>query len=62
MVTVDYYMNGLANDNELLYYIELWNKIESLFNEIAFNGVALNKKGLYSGLVHNNEYIRTKIS
>ena len=26
-------MNVLANDNELLKYIEIWNKIEALFNE-----------------------------
>ena len=26
-------MNVLANSNELLNYIKIWNKIESLFNE-----------------------------
>ena len=30
-------MDILANDNELLKYIEIWNKIEVLLNEIAFN-------------------------
>ena len=27
------HMNVLANDNELLKYIEIWNKIKSLFNK-----------------------------
>ena len=44
-------MTVLANDNELLKYIEIWNKFEAL----------LNKKGLHSGPVHNNEHTRTKI-
>ena len=26
-------MNVLANNKEFLKYIEIWNKIESLFNE-----------------------------
>ena len=26
-------MNVLANNNELLKYIEVWNKIEALFNK-----------------------------
>ena len=43
-------MNVLANDNELLKYIEIWNKIKVLFN-----------KRLYNIPVYN-EYIRTKIS
>ena len=30
-------MDILANDNELLKYIEIWSKIEVLLNEIAFN-------------------------
>ena len=47
-------MNVLANDNELLKYIEIWNKIEALFNK------KLNKKGFYSKPVYNNEYINTK--
>ena len=45
-------MNVLANDNELLKYIETWNKIEALFR----------KKGFCSKPVYNNEYIKTKIS
>ena len=49
-------MNVLANDNELLKYIEIWNKIEVLFNK------KFNKKGFYRKSVYNNEYIRTKIS
>ena len=49
-------MNVLANDNELLKYIEISNKIESLFNK------KFNKNGFYSKPTYNNEYIRTKIS
>ena len=49
-------MNVLVNDEELLKYIEIWNKIEALFNRIA-----LNKK-FNSKPVYNNEYIKTKIS
>ena len=49
-------MNVLANDNELLKYIEIWNKIESLFNK------KFNKKGFHSKPVYNNECIKTKIS
>ena len=49
-------MNVLANDNELLKYTEIWNKIEALFNK------KFNKKGFYSKPTYNNEYIRTKIS
>ena len=49
-------MNVLANDNELLKYTEIWNKIETLFNK------KFNKKGFYSKSVYNNEYIKTKIS
>ena len=36
-------MNVVANDNELLKYIETWNKIEALFN----------KKGFHSKPVYN---------
>ena len=43
-------MNVLANDNELLKYIEIWNKIKALLN-----------KRLYNEPVYN-EYINTKIS
>ena len=50
------HMNVLANDNELLKYIEMWNKIESLINK------KFNQKGFYSKPTYNNEYIRTKIS
>ena len=53
-------MEILANDNELLKCIEISNKIEALLNEIAFNEVALNKRGLHSILTHNNEDIITK--
>ena len=46
------HMSVLANDDELLKYIEIWCEIESLFN----------KKGFYCKPTCNNEYIRTKIS
>ena len=49
------HMNVLANDYELLKYIEIWNKTEALFNK------KFNKKGFYSKRTYNNEYIRTKI-
>ena len=49
-------MNVLVNNNELLKYIEIWNKIVSLFNK------KFNKKGFYSKPTYNNEYIKTKIS
>ena len=49
-------MNVLANDNELLKYIEIWNKIEALLNK------KFNKKGFHSKPTYNNEYIKTKIS
>ena len=49
-------MNFLANENELLKYIGIWNKIEALFNK------KFNKKGFYGKPVYNNEYIRPKIS
>ena len=54
-------MNVLANDNELLKYIEIWKNIESLFNGVALNR-KFNKKGFHSKLVYNNEYIVTRIS
>ena len=41
-------MNFLANDNKLLTYIEIWNKIETLFNEVT-----LNKKGFHCDPIHN---------
>ena len=31
-----YHMNVLANDNELLKYIQVWNKIETLLNKKGF--------------------------
>ena len=43
------HMNVLANDNDLLKYIEIWSKIEALFNK------KFNKKGFYSKPVYNNE-------
>ena len=49
-------MSVLANDNELLKYNEIWNKIGSLFNK------KFNKKEFYSKPTYNNEYIKTKIS
>ena len=49
-------MNVLANDSELLKYIEIWNKIESLFNK------KINKKEFYSKPTYNNKDIRTKIN
>ena len=50
-------MDVLANDNELLKYIEIWKKMEALFNEIASN-----KRGLHSVLANNKECIITKIN
>ena len=50
------HMNVLANDNELLKYIKIWNKIETLFNKVT-----LNKKGFHCDPIHN-KYIKTKIS
>ena len=49
-------MNVLAGDNELLKYIEIWNKIEPLFHK------KINEKGFYSKPLYNNEYLRTKLS
>ena len=54
-------MNVLANDNELLKYIEIWHKSEASFNEVALNKT-FNKKRFHSKPVCNNEYIKTKIS
>ena len=50
------HINVLANDNKLLRYIKIWNKIETLFNEVT-----LNKKRFHCDPIHN-KYIRTKIS
>ena len=49
-------MNVLADNDELLKYIKIWNKIEALFNK------KFNKRRFYSKPVYNNEYIKTKIS
>ena len=45
------HMNVLANDNELLKYIKIWNKTETLLNKKRFHNVPVY-----------NEYIKTKIS
>ena len=50
------HMNVLVDDNELLKYIEIWNKIEALFNK------TFNNKGFHSKPIDNNEYMKTKIS
>ena len=50
------HMNVLGNDNKLLKYSEIWNKIESLFNK------NFNKRVFYSKPTYNNEYIMTKIN
>ena len=50
------HMNVLGNDNELLKYMEIWNKIEPLFKK------KFNRKGFYSKPTYNNEFLRTKIS
>ena len=49
-------MNVLADNEELLKYIEIRNKIEALFNK------KFNKRRLYNRPVYNNKYIKTKIS
>ena len=49
-------MNFLFNENEFLKYVEIWNKIEALFNKKN------NKKGFHSKPVYSNERIKTKIS
>ena len=46
------HMNPLTNDNELLKYIEIQNKIEALFNK------KFNKRGLYSNFHGNKRLIR----
>ena len=50
------HINVLANDNEFFKYIEIWNKIESLFNK------KINKKRFVSKPVYDNKHIKTKIS
>ena len=49
-------MNLLSDNDELLKYIEIWNKVKALFNK------KFNKKGLHNRPAYNNEYIKTKIS
>ena len=49
-------MNILANDKEFLKYIEIWNKIKDLFKNLS------NKRGFNKEPIHNNKYIKTKIS
>ena len=49
------HMNVLANDDELLKNIEIWNKIEALLNR------KFNKKRFYSKPVYN-EHRKMKIS
>ena len=41
------HINILANNKEFLKYIEIWNKIESLFN------AKFNKRGFYNRPVYN---------
>ena len=43
--------NVLADNKELLKYIEIWDKIKALFN-----------KKFHNKPVYNNEYIKTKMS
>ena len=50
------HMNVLGDNEELLKYIEIWDKIVDLFNKNH------NKKVLYNNTVYNNECIKTKIS
>ena len=49
-------MNVLADNHELIKYIEKWNEIKALFNK------KFNEKGLHNKPVYNNAYIKTKIS
>ena len=49
-------MNVLADNDELLKRIEIWNKIKALFNKKFY------KKRLHNRLVYNNKYIKIKIS
>ena len=44
------HVNVLADDNELLKYVEIWNKIKTLLNQRLYN------------IPVYNQYIRTKIS
>ena len=49
-------INILGNNKEFLKYIEIWKKIDALFNEKH------NKRGLYNKPASNNEYVRPKIN
>ena len=49
-------MNVLADNDELLKYIKVWNKIEALFSK------KFNKRGFYIKPIYDKEYIKTKIS
>ena len=49
------HINVLADNDELLKYIKIWNKIEALYNK------KFDKKGFYSRPAYSNEYIKTKI-
>ena len=42
-------MNVLVDNDELLKYIKIWNKIEALFNR------KFNKRGFYSKPIYNND-------
>ena len=48
-------MNVLADNNELLKYIEIWNKVATLFNK------TITKRGLYNRPLYYNKYMETKI-
>ena len=47
--------NILADNKELLKYIEIWDKIVDLFHKMH------NKRVLYNNTIYNKEYIKTKI-
>ena len=49
------HVNVLADDNELLKCIEIWDNIVDLFNKKH------NKRVLYNNIIYN-EYIKSKIS
>ena len=50
------HMNVLADNKELLKYIEIWDKIVDLFNEKH------TKRVLYNNTICNNEYIKTRLT
>ena len=47
-------MNVLDDNDKLLKYIVIWNKIVDLFNK------RFNKRGLWDRPAYNNEYMKTK--